>query len=131
MSKKKKKSDISQPLVKMRHIATVLVVLVVVLTGPLLLVWKQAYINTASLKLDSMADTLSVLNREIATMRLQCEHLSSNSRIETIAREKLSLEYPSSSQIVIVSIGTGSGGVFYSVRNIFAKLIDSISGERI
>jgi cell division protein FtsL len=81
------------------------IALVAVFTaGPLLMVWKQVYITSTSWNIEHMTDSLTVLNREIATLRLQCEHLSSNRRIEKIARRSFGLDYPSSDQIVIVRV---------------------------
>jgi hypothetical protein len=74
------------------------------LAGPLLLVWKQAYIRGSSVRLEAMTDTLSLLDREIAHLRLKSERLSSVERIEAFAQTSLGLEYPSSDRLVIVPI---------------------------
>ena len=94
----------SAPLVRLRFMAAGLTAVCLLIAGPLLLVWKQAYIASTSMRLEAMADTLSALNREIARLRFVCDRLSSNERIEKVARTVLRLEYPSSDRIVIVPV---------------------------
>lgn len=81
-----------------------IVLLSVLISGPLLLVWKQVCINSLSLKMEHTSDTLAVYAREMAALRLKAEYLSSNGRIERIARSSLGMEYPTSEQIVIVKV---------------------------
>jgi hypothetical protein len=92
----------SAPLVRLRFMAAGLAVVVLLIAGPLLLVWKQAYISSTALRLEAMTDTLTVQNRQIAALRFRCEQLSRNERIEKFARTALRLEYPLSDRIVIV-----------------------------
>jgi hypothetical protein len=92
----------SAPLVRLRFMAAGLAVVVLLIAGPLLLVWKQAYISSTALRLEAMTDTLTVQNRQIAVLRFRCEQLSRNERIERVARTALRLEYPLSDRIVIV-----------------------------
>ncbi|MDG5814902.1 cell division protein FtsL [Chitinispirillales bacterium ANBcel5] len=92
----------SKPVLKLRIVLWALLIVSTVLSGPLLVVWKQAYINTASLQLDLLSDSLSVLEKQITTVKMECEKLSSRTRIEHIARTVLNLDYPTSEQIVIV-----------------------------
>jgi cell division protein FtsL len=99
-----KKTVGSAPIVRVRFMATGLAVVVFCITGPLLLVWKQAYIASASMRIEKMADTLSALNKEIVTLRFMRDRLSSNERIEKAARTLLRLEYPSSDRIVLVQV---------------------------
>jgi len=66
------------PVVRLRPMATGLAVVVLLIAGPLLLVWKQAYITGTALRLEAMTDTLIVQNREIAALRFRCEQLSRN-----------------------------------------------------
>jgi cell division protein FtsL len=75
---------------------------VVLITVPLLVVWKQAYIARTSAMLEKLTDTLSAQNREVARLRLQCENVSRTERIEAFARKALLLDYPATGQIVIV-----------------------------
>jgi cell division protein FtsL len=90
------------PVIRFRFMAVVVTVLVLLVFGPLLLVWKQAYITGSSMKIEAMNDTLSAMNKKIAALRLAGERLSSNERIESFGRDVLKLDYPSSDQIVIV-----------------------------
>jgi cell division protein FtsL len=93
------------PLVRVRQMAVVIAGIMALLIGPLLLVWKQAYIRSASVGLEAMAETLSTLDKEISLLRLKSERLSNNDRIETFAKVTLNLEYPSSDRMVIVAMG--------------------------
>ena len=104
MKNRRSATAASAPIFRFRSMLLGIAVLAVVISGPLLLVWKQVCINSLSLKMDRTADTLAVRAKEIASLRLRCEYLSSNERIERIARSSLGLEYPSSEQIVIVKV---------------------------
>ncbi len=115
---------------KIRHMLLVAAVVSVVLALPFLLVWKQAYINTASLELNAISDTLSALDRQIAYLQLQCKNLSSNSRIEKIAREHLGLEYPESNQILVINVNDSQTDGFGSVRDFFVRMWSGNSGGR-
>jgi len=92
------------PLVRVRFMAVVLAVITLGIAGPLLLVWKQAYIANTSMRIETMNDTVSALNKKIATLQLLRDRLSSNERIERVARVRLGLEYPSSDRIVIIPV---------------------------
>lgn len=94
--------------------AVVVFLLLCAIAWPLLLVWKQSYINNVSLKLEYMADTVATVNGQVASLKLECERLSANARIERIARENLGLEYPSSKQIVIVEVERRKTPILYS-----------------
>jgi cell division protein FtsL len=76
---------------------------------PLLVVWKQAFISGASIRIEQMNDTLSSMNREIAALRLRRDRLSTNERIESIAQSSLNLEYPASDRITFVPFGKRGG----------------------
>jgi cell division protein FtsL len=89
--------------------ATGLMTVLLCIAGPLLLVWKQAYIASTSMRIEAMTDTLSALNREIATLQFLRDRLSSNERIERVARAMLKLDYPSSDRIMIIPVGEKSG----------------------
>jgi cell division protein FtsL len=69
---------------------------------PLSLVWKQVYITTTSMQQDSLQDSLTVLQKEVITLTILAERLSSTERIEMIAKGSLALDYPSSREIVVV-----------------------------
>ncbi len=76
---------------------------IAVLIGlPLLTVWKQVYITTASVRTERLTDSLSVLNGRLARLRLAAEELAATERIEKIARERLALDYPDSREIIVM-----------------------------
>ena len=85
-----------------KYVITVAVLVALIIILPLSLVWKQVYITKVSIQYDSLKDSLSVLNREIASLSIRAEKLSGTGRIETIAKERLQLDYPLSSEIVVV-----------------------------
>lgn len=91
-------------LVRVRFMAVILAIVTLGIAVPLALVWKQAYIASASIRIETMTDTVSALNRKIATLQLLRDRLSSNERIEKVARARLGLEYPSSDRIVIIPV---------------------------
>jgi cell division protein FtsL len=100
----KKQGDRS-PLVRIRQMIIVIVGIVAFFSVPLILVWKQTYIRGSSVRLEAMADTLSMLDKKISVLRLKSERLSNIERIETFAKVSLGLDYPSSDRMVIVSMG--------------------------
>jgi cell division protein FtsL len=104
MKRNSSKQTRSAPLVRVRFMAVVSAAVTIGLAGPLALVWKQAYIASASVRLEEMADTVSALNRRIATLQLLRDRLSSNERIERVARTLLGLDYPSSDRIAIITV---------------------------
>jgi cell division protein FtsL len=85
-----------------RYFFTTTILIAVVVILPLSVVWKQVYITKTSIHSDMLQDSLAVLNKEIATLNITVEQLSSTERIEAIAREALELDYPSSKKIVVV-----------------------------
>jgi cell division protein FtsL len=94
----------SQPLVRVRFMAIGLVLLAFVISGPLLIVAKQAYITNVSMKMNALSDSLKIVNEEIASLQLTAERLSSNARVEEFARKSCNLDYPGINQIVIVKM---------------------------
>jgi cell division protein FtsL len=110
------------PLVRLRFMAAVIAAVTVGIAGPLILVWKQAYIASTSVRLEKMADTVSTLNRQIATLQLLRDRLSSNERIERVARTLLGLDYPSSDRIAIIPVREKNEkrGLVAGVGNILA-----------
>ena len=92
------------PLLRLRHIPAIVICLGLLIAGPLCIVWKQVFINELSIHGKTLSESIIVLNRETAQLRLMVEKLTSTHRIETIAREQLGLGYPSFDQIVIVRI---------------------------
>ncbi|MDR3013682.1 MAG: hypothetical protein LBU70_10840 [Chitinispirillales bacterium] len=101
----KKNGEKGQPVVRLRSMLIGLGVLVVSIAGPLALVWKQSYINQASIRLEYRADTLAALNREITALNLERTRLESTPRIERVARTR-GFEYPAPGQIVVVEVKT-------------------------
>jgi cell division protein FtsL len=104
MRKNLMKHKKSAPVVRVRLMAAGLAAVTIGIAGPLTLVWKQAYIASASMRIEAMNDTVSALNRQIATLQLLRDRLSSNERIERVAHTLLGLEYPSSDRIVIIPV---------------------------
>lgn len=102
--RKKRNNTGTSPIFRLRSMVLGVAIVSALITGPLLMVWKQVYITSTSLKLEQMNDSLSVYAKEIAQLQLKAERLSANERIERIARTSLGLEYPVSGQIVIVKI---------------------------
>jgi len=88
------------PVVRYFIYAAILVTIFVMF--PLSLVWKQVFITTISLRQDALKDSLAVLQKEVSTLTIMAEQLSSTERIEQIAEESLGLDYPSSKEIVVV-----------------------------
>ncbi|MFP4012868.1 MAG: cell division protein FtsL [Chitinispirillaceae bacterium] len=128
---RKKESKVKSPVVRLRFMLVGIVLLMAAMSGPLALVWKQSHINQVSIELENMNDTLEALDREIASLRLECEKLSSTARIERLAKEALSLDYPSSDQIVIIDGGEAGRKLEQSgIGRLFAWVRRSISGER-
>jgi hypothetical protein len=114
------------PLVRVRHMVIIIGGIAALLIGPLLLVWKQAYIRGSSVRLEAMADTLSFLDREISVLRFKSEKLSSTERIETFARVSLDLEYPSSDRMVVVSIDNKDNRRPRGTKELFAVALDRL-----
>jgi cell division protein FtsL len=101
MKKREKKNWRERaPLLKVRHLGGMILAVSLMVALPLGIVWKQVYITQTSMRQDRLSDSLNVLNKQAAQLRLQVEMLSRTSRIELIARQRLGLDYPSASQIV-------------------------------
>jgi len=95
-------SRISGPLLKLRHIPLIFLGIAILIAGPLCIVWKQVYINELSMRKKTLNEGIVKLNAEAIRLQLVVEKLVSPLRIEKIARERLALEYPAASQMVIV-----------------------------
>lgn len=129
MRKKREKPD-STPIVRIRIMGIGVALLIALISGPLLAVWKQVYINNASIQLNKMTDSLAVLRKEIATLQFTCERYSSTERIEKIAHQKLMLQYPLSSQIVIIQTDKKQHFKMANTpREFLAYLRKTITGE--
>ncbi|HEX7510971.1 MAG TPA: cell division protein FtsL [Chitinivibrionales bacterium] len=90
------------PLLRVRHLAVIAVGVALLIAGPLMMVWKQVYITQLSMRRSAVADSASVLAKHAAQLRLSIDRLSASDRIESIARQRLGLEYPAAAKIVIV-----------------------------
>jgi cell division protein FtsL len=121
-----KKQGEWSPLVRLRQMVIVITGIAALFTVPLLLVWKQTYIRSSSVRLEAMADTLSILDREMSSLRLKSERLSRIERIEGFARGSLDLEYPSSDRLVIVSAGNKKQGRHGKVSGKAGELFASV-----
>ena len=120
-----------RPVIRFRSMMLGTAAISALIACPLLMVWKQVYFTSSSLRIDKMTDSLMILSREIETLRLRCERLSSKDRIETIARTRLGLDHPAADRIVIIRIpsdATGSGIVWS--REFMAFLKRSFRGDR-
>jgi cell division protein FtsL len=103
MIKRNKGNDKARaPLLRVRHLAGIAVAITLMVAIPLGIVWKQVYITQTSVRHDRLSDSLAILGKQMAQLRLNVEKLSSTSRIESLARECLGLEYPTANQIVII-----------------------------
>lgn len=128
---KKNKKNKSTPLLRFRPMLIGIILVLMMISGPLILVWKQVYINSASLQMDSMKKELKLLEKEITTLEMSCNRFSSTDRIERIARQKLEMVYPTTNQIYIVHIPSNKkAGVFSTTQDIVAFFRKIITGEK-
>ncbi|MBN1309132.1 MAG: cell division protein FtsL [Chitinispirillaceae bacterium] len=129
--KKRRHSSAARPIIRLRSMLLTAALIAAVIAGPLLMVWKQAYFASASLHTAEMADSLNALSREITTLRLKCERLSSKERIERIAQTALELDYPPADRIVIVKISNEMRAVKSGWQHeLMAILKKSLGGNR-
>jgi len=103
--RKHSNADRATPIVRVRLMALGIIALSILCAGPLLVVWKQAYIANTSMRIEAMTDTLSALSHRIAFLQMQHDRLAGNDRIESFARSVLQLDYPSSDRITVIAIG--------------------------
>jgi cell division protein FtsL len=129
--RKKSEKPVSSPIVRVRIMIIGVAAIIALISGPLLAVWKQVYINNTSIKLSKMTDRLSSLRKEIATLQFTCERYASTERIEKIANEKLNLEYPVSNQIVIIHLQKqNSPKLSNAPKEFLVYLKKAIAGDR-
>lgn len=117
------------PLLRVRHLVIMTIGIALLIAAPLCIVWKQAYITQLSIRRVALADSVAVLTKQAAQLHLSIDKLSATERIETIARERLELEYPAANRIVIVK-QNGKNVPSGSASGFFAVLLRSISGGR-
>jgi cell division protein FtsL len=127
---KKQQPAPRKPIIKFRMLAAGSAAVALLIAGPMLVVWKQVYINAASMKLEAMNDSLTQMQREIATLRLSCERLSATGRIESFARSVLQLDYPVSSQIEIVRTAAPQRGFMHGAFDFMALLKKTVSKDK-
>lgn len=118
-----------QPLIRLRGMAAGTVLLVILISGPLLLVTKQVYITNISIRMNAVSDSLRILNKEITALQLTCEQLSSIDRVENFARKTRQLEYPSTNQIVIVKMSSGSTVASGNISGLLAFVKKAIGAK--
>ena len=129
--RKNSEKSVSSPIVRVRIMIVGVAAIVALISGPLLAVWKQVSINNTSIELSKTSEKLSSLRKEIATLQFTCERYASTERIEKIAHEKLNLEYPVSSQIVIIQLEKQSNPKLSDdPKEILVYLKKTISGDR-
>lgn len=128
--KKRAGETAMQPIIKVRSVLGGIVVIGLLIAGPLLTVWKQVYINSTSMKLEALSDSLTVLNRQIAGLRMHCTQLSRNERIEQFARSVLHLDYLTSGQIEIVHVANRPSMRNGALNEFFAFIKKSITRDR-
>jgi cell division protein FtsL len=119
----------AHPVLRLRMMLIGLCVLVVCMAGPLVLVWKQSYINQASIRLESKAEALAAQNREITALRLECGRLSATPRIERMAKER-GFEYPPSSRMVVLDVKPARKSSESGVGGFFARVLGFVLRER-
>ncbi len=129
--RKKNEKTVSSPIVRVRIMIIGVAAIIALISGPLLAVWKQVDINNTSIQLSKMTDTLSILRKEIATLQFTYERYASTERIEKIAHEKLNLEYPVSSQIIIIQLEKkNSPKLSNAPKEFLVYLKKTIAGDR-
>ncbi len=129
--RKKNEKSVSSPIVRVRIMLVGVAAIIAFISGPLLAVWKQVALNNTSIELSKMNERLSSLRKEIASLQFTCERYASTERIEKIAHEKLNLEYPVSSQIVIIQLGKQDSPKLSSTpKEFLVYLKKTITGDR-
>jgi len=129
---KNKQQDFSAqaPVLKLRQLIIGIVCVVLFISLPMVMVWKQIYIRNVSVKESALADSCIVLSREAAGLRLYNERLANVQRIETIAKTALCLDYPTSEQIVLVKERACDGAAPHARQGFMAFFRKTFSRER-
>lgn len=127
----RKKGAVSKPIIRLRSMLLGVCGVALLFSVPLVMVWKQVNINSSSMRIEKMNDSLATLSHEITTLRLKCERLSSQERIERIAQTKLGLDHPAADHIIIVKLSVGAeGGRMEWPRELAAFIKRSLKGAR-
>jgi cell division protein FtsL len=90
---------------RVRFVVACTVAVALAIATPLLMVKKQVYLRSLAIRKEKLSDSLLVAGKEVAQLSIQMQKLSAPSRIETIARQNLGMDYPKAGQIVIVQPG--------------------------
>jgi hypothetical protein len=106
-----------------------LCVLIAGMAGPLVLVWKQSYINQVSIRLESRADTLKAMNGQITSLKLESGRLSAPGRIERMAAAR-GFEYPSSNSMEVLAAGPAGQWREKGISGILARVKYAVLGEK-
>jgi hypothetical protein len=106
----RKKNGATAPVLRLRQLAIGILCVTVLIVWPMFMVWKQICLTTISVRDSALTDSLSSLLKESAALRLYNERLAGTQRIESICRESLGLDYPTSRQIVVVRETGAAGG---------------------
>jgi cell division protein FtsL len=101
-----------------------------ILSYPLIAVWRQVYITTASQRLEVVADSIASLRKETLRLKMEAERLAGTRRIERIAREALGLDYPPSQNIVIMRPQPQGAAKYLGQWHLLTVLRKSFSGAK-
>ena len=130
MQQQKNDRQKKAPLLRIRHLAVIAGAVALLAAGPLGMVWKQVYITQLSMRGGAVSDSAAVLGKQAAQLRLSIDNLSGTGRIETIARQRLGLEYPAAGKIIIVKRHGAVVAATAPGKGFFATLLRSITGGR-
>lgn len=97
--------ETAAPVLRLRELVIGIVCIAFLITWPLFMVSRRILITNLSMRETVLTDSLAAAAKELATLRLYNEKLSSTARIESIMREHLGLEYPAAGQIVVIREG--------------------------
>jgi len=121
---------VSAPVLRFRQLFIGILCVVILIIWPMFMVWKQIYITNVSIRESALSDSLIVLTKEAATLRLYNEKLCSTQRIESIARKAIGLEYPTSEQIVLIRESKRGGQGATGGSGFLALLLRTFSRAR-
>lgn len=78
------------------------IVIIVILFLVLILIWSRVNFIAASYKMSALTEQNQKLTEQIAQYNLEIATLKSRNRIERIAKTQLNMDYPDSSQIIMI-----------------------------
>jgi cell division protein FtsL len=91
-----------RPVIRLRIALVAVCTVACAIAGPLLMVRKQVHLRNLAIRRERLADSLHVCNREVGELVLRVQALTAPQRIEHVARDRLGMDYPSPSRVVIV-----------------------------